>query len=147
MTDPFCTHHFEYRRETTQDSQHEYMECVKCGLQNPLGLFQTVDFTRHKAAQEYLDANTSWDNWYDPPLRPDALAPHDHTDVIGQIRTCVVWKTNINKILASFENTFNFGHPWRWACRKCNRRGSHPTWELAYATANHHARNHHRSRK
>ena len=32
---------------------------------------------------------------------------------------------------------------WAWDCRTCAYTGYHPTWELAYATANHHARTQH----
>ena len=55
----------------------------------------------------------------------------------GEIRTCKVWKKQDYDIFAR-------PNKWLWQCRLCNYQGSLPTWELAYATANRHARNHHR---
>lgn len=39
-----CRHHFDHVKQTRPFTEREYMECTKCGLRNPLGLFQTVDF-------------------------------------------------------------------------------------------------------
>jgi len=63
----------------------------------------------------------------------------------GLIRTCIVWKNKTETIFDGFRNMLLPGLPWRWQCRLCNYQGSLPTWELAYATATHHAHNHHRS--
>lgn len=41
-----CTHHFEHVKQTRPFTEREYMQCTKCGKQNPLGLFQTVDFSQ-----------------------------------------------------------------------------------------------------
>ena len=41
-----CTHHFEHVKQTRPFTEREYMQCAKCGLRNPLGLFQTVDFSQ-----------------------------------------------------------------------------------------------------
>jgi hypothetical protein len=45
-----CDHYWMLTTEYTSDSKHEYMECANCGKTNPLGLFQTVDFSD----EEYL---------------------------------------------------------------------------------------------
>src|SRR5699024_8165913 len=41
-----CRHHFEHVKELPLYSGREYMQCTKCGLQNPLGLFQHWDTER-----------------------------------------------------------------------------------------------------
>ena len=41
-----CRHHFEHVKQTRPFTEREYMQCTKCGLRNPLGLFQTVDFSQ-----------------------------------------------------------------------------------------------------
>lgn len=63
----------------------------------------------------------------------------------GIIRTCIVWKHT--KTLDILTRSFWQGTPWRWSCRKCPAQGAQQTWETAYATADRHARNHHRSQK
>lgn len=47
MSEPqFCTHHFEHVKQTRPFTEREYMQCTKCGKQNPLGLFQHWDTER-----------------------------------------------------------------------------------------------------
>ena len=41
-----CTHHFEHVKQTRPFTEREYMQCAKCGLRNPLGLFQHWDTER-----------------------------------------------------------------------------------------------------
>ena len=41
-----CRHHFEYVKQTRPFTEREYMQCSKCGHQNPLGLFQHWDTER-----------------------------------------------------------------------------------------------------
>ena len=60
-------------------------------------------------------------------------------------RTCKVWKpktaTRISRI-EGLDHTWRT-NPWEWRCRKCPASGSKPSWETAYQSATHHARNHH----
>lgn len=46
MSQYHCRHHFEYVKQSRPFTEREYMQCTKCGLQNPLGLFQHWDFER-----------------------------------------------------------------------------------------------------
>src|SRR5690625_5441557 len=47
MSEPqFCRHHFEHDKQTRPFTEREYMQCTKCGLQTPLGLFQHCDTER-----------------------------------------------------------------------------------------------------
>ena len=110
------------------------------------GLFQHVDYTRHKAAQEYLNANTSWDNWYDPPLRSDSLNPHDHTDVTQYIqRRYEPKRSPIVKVRRKW--VWIIFRTWAWECQICYISDHQSTWRKAYAQADRHARNHNRSTK
>src|SRR5690625_3953794 len=53
MTDTHCTPHFEHVKQPRPFTELEYMRCSKCGLHNPLGLFQHWDTERDGPADKW----------------------------------------------------------------------------------------------
>jgi len=140
-----CDHEWAYH----WTAEEQYMHCHKCGKQNPLGLFQHVDFDRDGPAVKWkpIPGRTGGilgDKHFPPGLsRVGTIKRSSYPGFFqrgGIIRTCIVYKkTNIPDILA---RSFWQGIPWRWSCRKCPATGAVPTWKAAYENADHHARNH-----
>ena len=152
-----CTHHFEHVKQTRPFTEREYMQCTKCGLQNPLGLFQHWDTERDGPAVKWpprIDfARNSYVYQYEPKIMPKKTW-FDH--MIDAFTAPFKPKRKRNpymtiRRLSSYGGTIGVHRVWCVHCTKCEIPGTKKTlifaktstWQEAITAATHHAHNHH----
>lgn len=171
-----CTHHFEHVKQTRPFTEREYMQCAKCGLRNPLGLFQHWDTERDGTAvfAKYSDSTGPGRNIN----KGRSSGPHlqwvkNTTGKIEDIITREEWdkanpplrpdssyganyaqrrygpnRSPIVKVRREIlSNSYGTLTRWNWRCNICGLGRAQSGWWIAMDTADQHARNHHRSQK
>ena len=172
-----CTHHFEHVKQTRPFTEREYMQCAKCGLRNPLGLFQHWDTERDGTPvfAKYSDSTGPGRNI----KKGRSSGPHlqwvkNTTGKIEDIITREEWDKANPPLRPDSSYGANYIHrrygpnrspivkvkkttrarykPWSAVVRETRKSKRFwvmifDTWEEAYKWATHHAHNHHRSQK
>ena len=163
-----CTHHFEHVKQTRPFTEREYMQCAKCGLQNPLGLFQHWDTERDGTPvfAKYSDnTGTGWNINQGRSSGPHLQWVKNTTGTIEDIITREEWDKANPPLRPDSSYGANYAqrrygpkrkHPitvrklsgwygnfWKFSCTPCGLSINQPTWETAYHHATHHAYNHH----
>src|SRR5690625_391570 len=171
MSEPqFCRHHFEHVKQTRPFTEREYMQCTKCGLRNPLGLFQHWDTERDGTPvfAKYSDSTGPGRNI----KKGRSSGPHlqwvkNTTGKIEDIITREEWdkanpplsqpkKSFFDHMIDAFKPLFK-PQPkrqpivkvqktqtgWLWTCRICDHFFMSRKWSIIIKSATHHAHNHH----
>ena len=163
-----CTHHFEHVKQTRPFTEREYMQCAKCGLRNPLGLFQHWDTERDGTPvfAKYSDSTGPGRNIN----KGRSSGPHlqwvkNTTGKIEDIITREEWDKANPPLRPDSSYGANYAQRrygpnrspivkvqktqtgWLWTCRICDHFFMSTKWSIIIKTANHHAHNHHRSQK
>lgn len=163
-----CTHHFEHVKQTRPFTEREYMQCAKCGLRNPLGLFQHWDTERDGTPvfAKYSDSTGPGRNI----KKGRSSGPHlqwvkNTTGKIEDIITREEWDKANPPLRPDSSYGANYAHRrygpkrkhaitvrklsgwygnfWKFSCTPCGLSINYPTWETAYHQATQHAHNHH----
>ena len=158
-----CTHHFEHVKQTRPFTEREYMQCAKCGLRNPLGLFQHWDTERDGTPvfAKYSDSTGPGRNI----KKGRSSGPHlqwvkNTTGKIEDIITREEWDKANPPLRPDSSYGANYAQRrygpnrspivkvqktqtgWLWTCRICDHFFMSTKWSIIIKTANHHARQH-----
>ena len=158
-----CRHHFEHVKQTRPFTEREYMQCTKCGLRNPLGLFQTWDTERDGTPvfAKYSDSTGPGRNIN----KGRSSGPHlqwvkNTTGKIEDIITREEWDKANPPLRPDSSYGANYAQRrygpnrspivkvqktqtgWLWTCRICDHFFMSTKWSIIIKTANHHARQH-----
>src|SRR5690625_1085960 len=165
MSEPqFCRHHFEHDKQTRPFTEREYMQCTKCGLQTPLGLFQHCDTERDGTPvfAKYSDSTGPGRNI----KKGRSSGPHlqwvkNTTGKIEDIITREEWDKANPPLRPDSSYGENYMHRrygskrklivkvqktqtgWLWTCRICDHFFMSTKWSIIIKSATHHAHNHH----
>lgn len=127
-----CTHHFEHVKQTRPFTEREYMQCTKCGHQNPLGLFQHWDTERDGPAFKW------------PPRNNGGKLSAGLTtirNITGHgILVNPYPRQRKRKPIVKVQKTQT---GWLWTCRICDHFFMSSKWSIIINSATHHAHNHH----
>lgn len=164
MSDKFCYHSFN----PEEHDGKTWMVCAKCGLRNPLGLFQHWDTQRDGPAVKADPNNNTGTGWNINKGRTSG--PHlqwvkNTTGKIEDIITREEWEKANPPLRPDSSYGANYAHRrygskrkhaitvrklsgwygnfWKFSCTPCGLSINYPTWGTAYHSATHHARNHH----
>ena len=165
-----CRHHFEHVKQTRPFTEREYMQCTKCGLQNPLGLFQHWDTERDGPAIKWPPRDNGGTGTGRNVKKVRSSGPHlqwvkNTTGKIEDIITREEWDKANPPLRPDSSYGANYaqrrygskrkhaitvrklsgwyGNFWKFSCTPCGLSINYPTWETAYQAASHHAHNHH----
>ena len=158
-----CRHHFEHVKQTRPFTEREYMQCAKCGLRNPLGLFQHWDTERDGTPvfAKYSDSTGPGRNIN----KGRSSGPHlqwvkNTTGKIEDIITREEWDKANPPLRPDSSYGANYAQRrygpnrspivkvqktqtgWLWTCRICDHFFMSTKWSIIIKTANHHARQH-----
>ena len=172
MSSQFCYHSFN----PEEHNGKTWMVCAKCGLRNPLGLFQHWDTERDGTPvfAKYSDSTGPGRNI----KKGRSSGPHlqwvkNTTGKIEDIITREEWdkanpplrpdssyganyaqrrygpnRSPIVKVRREIlSNSYGTLTRWNWRCNICGLGRAQSGWWIAMDTADQHARNHHRSGK
>lgn len=153
MSNQFCYHSFN----PEEHNGKTWMVCAKCGLQRPLGLFQHWDTERDGPAFKW------------PPRDKGGKLPAGINYVVNRNSYAYLYEPKIMPKKTVFDRMINaFTAPskpkrqpivkvwkqrdgfmagtWAYDCNLCTISPGGTDWATAYNIADHHARNHHRSK-
>ena len=158
-----CRHHFEHVKQTRPFTEREYMQCTKCGLRNPLGLFQHWDTERDGTPvfAKYSDSTGPGRNI----KKGRSSGPHlqwvkNTTGKIEDIITREEWDKANPPLRPDSSYGANYAQRrygpnrspivkvqktqtgWLWTCRICDHFFMSTKWSIIIKTATHHARQH-----
>ena len=154
-----CRHHFEHVKQTRPFTEREYMQCTKCGLRNPLGLFQHWDTERDGPAVRFN--RNSYAYQYEPEIMPKKSAIDYLIEAFKDAFTAPFKpkRQPITKVRRIWRGpnpiTGRTFSTWYWQCALCDHNmkpretgSTHYgelcfTWADAHRRATHHAHNHH----
>ena len=159
-----CTHHFEHVKQTRPFTEREYMQCAKCGLRNPLGLFQHWDTERDGPApmpgfkrNSYVYRTSIPQHIW--PKIPNIIGRTGHGMTTDEYLEAEKQRQEGMKIAAKYirkrygpkrkhaitvrKLSGWYGNFWKFSCTPCGLSINYPTWETAYESATRHAHNHH----
>ena len=161
MSDKFCYHSFN----PEEHDGKTWMVCAKCGLRNPLGLFQHWDTERDGTPvfAKYSDSTGPGRNI----KKGRSSGPHlqwvkNTTGKIEDIITREEWDKANPPLRPDSSYGANYAQRrygpnrspivkvqktqtgWLWTCRICDHFFMSTKWSIIIKTATHHAHNHHR---